>query len=45
MEEKADAVACALEGKVGNDCPASALREHGDVVFILDEGAVSKLDR
>lgn len=40
---KADAVYGMLEGPVSTDCPASALRNHPDVVLIVDEEAASKL--
>jgi len=42
-ENKADAVAAAVNGPVTEDVPASILQEHDDVVFILDEAAASKL--
>ena len=41
--EKADAVACMMEGPLSEDCPASALRLHGDVQVICDAAAAGKL--
>ena len=41
--EKADAVAAAIEGPVGEDCPASLLQEHPAVRWYLDEAAASRL--
>jgi glucosamine-6-phosphate deaminase len=41
--EKADAVACMMEGPLSEDCPASALRLHGDVQVICDEAAAGRL--
>lgn len=40
---KAAIVARALEGEVGPACPASFLREHGDVTVLLDSGAAAML--
>lgn len=42
-ESKADAIANALNGPISEDVPASILRTHPDITFILDEGAASKL--
>jgi glucosamine-6-phosphate deaminase len=42
-EEKADAIAAALEGPLTTECPASALRLHRDVRVICDEAAAGKL--
>lgn len=40
---KAEAVRAALEGPVTPDCPASALRRHGEVYLYLDEESASLL--
>ncbi len=42
-ENKADAVAAAIEGPVTSMITASALQLHGDVVVLLDRAAASKL--
>lgn len=42
-EKKATAVAAMLEGPVGEECPASFLRDHPDVTVVLDEAAASLL--
>lgn len=42
-ENKAEAIANAINGPVTEDVPASILQKHKDVVFILDEAAASKL--
>jgi glucosamine-6-phosphate deaminase len=42
-ERKSAAVACAAEGPVSPDCPASILQEHADCTLFLDEAAASKL--
>lgn len=42
-ENKADAIADAINGPVTEEVPASILQKHQDVVFILDEAAASKL--
>ena len=42
-ENKADAIANAVNGDITEDVPASILQKHADVVFILDEAAASKL--
>jgi len=43
--EKADAVACMMEGPLTTDCPASALRLHRNVQVICDAAAAGKLTR
>ena len=40
---KATAVATALEHPSSSDCPASLLQDHSDCSFVLDEEAASKL--
>lgn len=40
---KADAVACALEGPVSSMCPASALQLHRNALYVVTEDAASKL--
>ncbi len=42
-ENKADAIAEAINGPVTEEVPASLLQNHENVTFILDEGAASKL--
>lgn len=42
-ENKADAIAAAVEGGVSSFCPASALQLHPHATVILDEAAASKL--
>ena len=42
-ENKADAVAAAINGPVSEACPASALQLHPQVIVLLDEAAASKL--
>lgn len=42
-ENKAEAVANAVNGPVTKDVPASILQKHDNVVFILDEEAASQL--
>lgn len=42
---KAQAVKDTLEGKIHEDCPASILRNHPNVTFIMDEAAASLLQR
>jgi len=42
-ENKADAVAKALEGPVTTMCPASVLQLHRFATFVIDEAAASKL--
>ena len=40
---KADAVYAMVKGEVTEDCPASVLQRHNDVVVIVDKAAASKL--
>ncbi|MFV0380323.1 MAG: glucosamine-6-phosphate deaminase [Anaerorhabdus sp.] len=40
---KADAVYEMIKGNVSEECPATALRDHNDVVVIVDKAAASKL--
>lgn len=42
-ENKAEAIANAVNGPVTEEVPASILQKHKDVVFIVDEDAASKL--
>jgi glucosamine-6-phosphate deaminase len=42
---KAEAVARALEGPIGEAVPASSLRRHSHAIFVLDELAASRLTR
>lgn len=42
-ENKADAIAAAVEGPVSSMCPASLIQLHPDVVIVVDEAAASKL--
>ena len=42
-ERKSRAVACAVEGPVTPECPASILQEHGNCSLFLDRGAASRL--
>lgn len=42
-ENKAEAVAAAVNGPVTEEVPASILQNHDDVIFIVDEAAASKL--
>lgn len=42
-ENKAEAIANAVNGPITEDVPASILQKHKDVIFILDEAAASKL--
>lgn len=42
-ENKADAVAAMVNGKVDVACPASVLQNHSNVVVIVDQAAASKL--
>lgn len=42
-ENKAEAIAQAINGPVTEEVPASILQNHKNVTFILDEGAASKL--
>lgn len=43
--EKAEAVAAAVEGEISPRTPASMLRKHPDVAFLLDRRAASALKR
>lgn len=43
--DKAAVAERALKGEVGADCPASLLREHAAVTWVLDEAAASELGR
>ena len=40
---KAEAVACALEGSISPECPASILRRHPNAYFYLDQDSASLL--
>lgn len=42
-ENKADAVYAATKGEISTVCPASILRTHKNVTFIVDEKAASKI--
>ena len=42
-ENKADAIYGLIKGPVSEDCPASVLQNHDDVVVIVDKAAASKL--
>lgn len=42
-ENKADAIASAVNGNITEEIPASVLQKHQKVIFILDEAAASKL--
>lgn len=42
-ESKADAIYGMIKGPVTENCPASALQNHNDVVVIVDKAAASKL--
>ena len=42
-ENKADAIYGMIKGPVSEDCPASVLQNHDDVVVIVDKAAASKL--
>lgn len=42
-ERKAEAVRATLEGPINEDCPASILRTHPNVTFIMDDAAASLL--
>lgn len=41
---KAEAVKATLEGPINEDCPASILRAHPNVTFIMDDAAASLLE-
>lgn len=40
---KADAVYAAVKGDISKNCPASALRNHKNVTFIVDDAAAAKI--
>lgn len=42
---KAEAVKALLEGEITPDCPATALRNHDNVITIIDEAAASLLEK
>ncbi len=42
---KADAIKCAMEGKVSNLCPASILQTHPSCYWYLDKDSASKLKK
>ena len=42
---KADAIKAMIEGEISENCPASILQKHADVVVIVDEAAASKLSK
>ncbi len=42
-ENKADAIANAVNGDITEAVPASILQKHNDVIFVVDEAAASKL--
>jgi len=44
-ERKAEAVKATLEGPIHEDCPASILRAHPHVTFIMDDAAASLLNK
>jgi len=44
-EQKADAVKAALEGPIGNQCPATALRTHPATTIYLDRDSARSLTR
>src|SRR5690625_692832 len=44
-ERKAEAVKATLEGPINEDCPASILRAHPNVTFIMDDAAASLLEK
>jgi len=44
-KEKAKAIAKTLDGKITEEVPASILRKHKDVVFIIDKKAAAELKR
>lgn len=44
-ERKAEAVRATLEGPINEDCPASILRAHPNVTFIMDDAAASLLQK
>lgn len=44
-ENKAAAIKAMIEGEVKEDCPASILQKHNDVVVIIDQAAASLLNK
>lgn len=42
-ESKVEAIAACVEGDPSTDCPASLLRDHPNLTFVIDEAAGSKL--
>lgn len=44
-KQKASAIAAAINGPVAEGCPASALRDHENITFVLDSEAGSALER
>ncbi|MEH7379017.1 glucosamine-6-phosphate deaminase [Bacillus sp. JJ1533] len=44
-ERKAQAVRDTIEGPISVDCPATVLRDHPNVTFIIDEAAASLLSK
>ena len=42
---KADAIKAMIEGEISEDCPASILQKHANVIVIVDEAAASKLSK
>ncbi|MCU1413392.1 MAG: nagB [Microbacteriaceae bacterium] len=42
-EQKADAIAAAVEGPVSSMCPASLLQHHEHAIIVIDEAAAAKL--
>lgn len=42
---KADAVKAMVEGEIDENCPASVLQKHSNVVVVIDEDAASKLSK
>lgn len=44
-EKKADALYRMFIGEVSNECPASVLRQHSNVIVLADEEAVLKLEK
>ena len=44
-ENKAKAVKAMVEGPISEDCPASILQKHDNVVIVVDEAAASLLSR
>ena len=43
-EDKADAVAAMVQGKINPEVPASILQLHNNVILVADEAALSKID-